>query len=50
MKYENTAKRIREAMQDADITQQELADLSNIGKSSKDHVSTDVRVQVSYSA
>ena len=37
MKYEITANRIREAMSDADITQQELADKSQIGKSSISH-------------
>lgn len=37
MKYEITAKRIREAMTDIGISQQELADKSKIGKSSISH-------------
>ena len=37
MKYEITAKRIKEAMSDMGITQQELADKSKIGKSSISH-------------
>ena len=37
MKYEITAKRIREAMQDKGMSQQELADISKIGKSSISH-------------
>lgn len=37
MKYEITAKRIREAMSDMGMTQQELADKSKIGKSSISH-------------
>lgn len=37
MKYEVTAKRIKEAMSDMGITQQELADKSKIGKSSISH-------------
>ena len=37
MKYETTAMRIREAMNDLNITQQELADKSKIGKSSISH-------------
>ena len=37
MKYEITAKRIREAMSDMGITQQELADRTNLGKSSISH-------------
>lgn len=37
MKFEETAKRIREAMSDMGITQQELADRSHIGKSSISH-------------
>ena len=37
MKYELTAKRIREAMSDMGISQQELADKSKIGKSSISH-------------
>ena len=37
MRYELTAKRIKEAMSDMGITQQELADKSGIGKSSISH-------------
>lgn len=37
MRYELTAKRIREALEDLNMTQQELADLSQIGKSSISH-------------
>lgn len=37
MRYELTAKRIREALDDLNMTQQELADLSQIGKSSISH-------------
>lgn len=37
MRYELTAKRIREAMRDMNMTQQELADKSGIGKSSISH-------------
>lgn len=37
MKYEITAKRIKEAMSDMGISQQELADKSKIGKSSISH-------------
>ena len=37
MKYELTARRIREALEDAGMTQQELADLSHVGKSSISH-------------
>ena len=37
MKYEITALRIREAMKDMNISQQELADKSKIGKSSISH-------------
>lgn len=37
MKYEITAKRIKEAMNDMNITQQELADRCKIGKSSISH-------------
>ncbi len=37
MKYALTAERIKEAMNDMHITQQELADKSNIGKSSISH-------------
>ena len=37
MKYEITANRIREAMSDMGITQQELADMSKLGKSSISH-------------
>ena len=37
MKYETTAKRIREAMEEANMTQQELADATQIGKSSISH-------------
>ena len=37
MKYEITSKRIIEAMRDKKMSQQELADKSNIGKSSISH-------------
>ena len=37
MKYETTARRLREAMNDIGISQQELADKSGIGKSSISH-------------
>lgn len=37
MRYEKTALRIREAMNDLGMTQQELADKSHIGKSSISH-------------
>lgn len=37
MKYEVTAMRLRKAMSDCDISQQELADKSGIGKSSVSH-------------
>ena len=37
MKYALTAERIKEAMNDLHMTQQELADKSNIGKSSISH-------------
>ena len=37
MKYEVTAKRIREAMSDMGLTQQELADKTKLGKSSISH-------------
>ena len=37
MKYDLTAMRIREAMSDMNITQQELADKAKIGKSSISH-------------
>lgn len=37
MKYEKSAYRIREAMNDLGISQQELADKSHIGKSSISH-------------
>ena len=37
MKYKKTASRIKEAMSDMNISQQELADKSNIGKSSISH-------------
>lgn len=37
MKYEITALRLREALRDANMTQQELADKSHIGKSSISH-------------
>ena len=37
MKYETTAKRIREAMSDMGISQQELANKTGIGKSSISH-------------
>lgn len=37
MRYELTALRLREALRDADMTQQELADKSHIGKSSISH-------------
>jgi len=37
MRYELTAQRIREAMEDLGMTQQELADKSQIGKSSISH-------------
>lgn len=37
MRYEVTAMRLREALHDADMTQQELADKSHIGKSSISH-------------
>lgn len=37
MKYEKTALRLREALEDANISQQELADKSHIGKSSISH-------------
>lgn len=37
MKYEKTAIRLREALSEANLTQQELADKSHIGKSSISH-------------
>lgn len=37
MKYEITARRIREAMNDINITQQELSEKSHVGKSSISH-------------
>lgn len=37
MRYEITAQRIREAMNDRNMTQQELADKSQLGKSSISH-------------
>ena len=37
MKYEKTALRLRKALSDANMTQQELADKSHIGKSSISH-------------
>lgn len=37
MRYAETAKRIKEAMEDLHMSQQELADLSKIGKSSISH-------------
>lgn len=37
MRYELTALRLREALHDADLSQQQLADKSHIGKSSISH-------------